>query len=402
MLAQEIIHQIKKPNVGSNVIIKLDMAKAYDRVSWSYICLVLRKIGFEERFIDMAWRIMANNWYSIIVNGNKHGIFHSTRGLKQGDPLSPALFILGAEVLFRSLNRLHAHPDYHGFFMERRGPQVNHLSFADDIILFTSGRHKTLKLLMKTLKDYNETSGQLINEDKSHFMLHSNAFTSTRDRIKRITVFKQRQGPLTYLGCPLFVGRPWIVYFSDLVNKVVCRIIGWQTKQLSYGGKEVLTKHVLQAIPIHLLSAVTPPASVLKQIQRLIADFFWGWKNGRKIYHWASWKNLAFPYEEGVGMKSLQDICKAFQFKQWWIFRAKQTLWGDFLKAKYCQRANVVCEKWDNRGSVSWKNMLEIAPSGEIIGLEMAILHNSPAIATDITIKQLLNSGKEENGTGKS
>ncbi|XP_049357764.1 uncharacterized protein LOC125822409 [Solanum verrucosum] len=140
MLAQEIIHQIKKPNIGSNMVIKLDMAKAYDRVSWSYTCLVLRKIGFDEVFTDMVWRIMANNWYSLIVNGKRYGFFQSTRGLKQGDPLSPALFILGAEVLSRSLNRLHSNPDYHGFFMERRGPQVNHLSFADDIIIFTSGR----------------------------------------------------------------------------------------------------------------------------------------------------------------------------------------------------------------------------------------------------------------------
>ena len=99
ILAQEIIHQIKKPNIGSNVIINLVMAKAYDRVSWSCIFLVLRKIGFAEVFIDMMWRIMANNWYSIIFNGKSYGRFHSTKGLKQGDSLSPTLFILFAEVL---------------------------------------------------------------------------------------------------------------------------------------------------------------------------------------------------------------------------------------------------------------------------------------------------------------
>ncbi|WMV15018.1 hypothetical protein MTR67_008403 [Solanum verrucosum] len=81
MLAQEIIHQIKKPTIGSNVVVKLDIDKAYDRVSWSYICLVLRKMGFDEVFIDMTWRIMSNNWYSIIINGKRYGFFHSTRGV---------------------------------------------------------------------------------------------------------------------------------------------------------------------------------------------------------------------------------------------------------------------------------------------------------------------------------
>lgn len=82
MLAQEIIHGIRKPKDGNNVVIKLDMAKAYDRVSWSFICIVLRKMGFGEMFIDMMWRIMNNNWYSININGTRHGFFHSTRGLK--------------------------------------------------------------------------------------------------------------------------------------------------------------------------------------------------------------------------------------------------------------------------------------------------------------------------------
>ena len=72
-------------------------------------------------------------------------------------------------------------------------------------------------------------------------MLHSNYFNRPRDRIKRLTGFKQKQGTITYLGCPLFVGRPGNVYFSDLVNNVFGTITGCQTKQLSYSGKAVLT-----------------------------------------------------------------------------------------------------------------------------------------------------------------
>ena len=162
---------------------------------------------------------------------------------------------------------------------------MNHLRFDDDIILFTSGRCKTLILLMETLKEYEDTSGQLTNGYKSHFMLHSNDFNRTRDRIKKMTSFNQKQGPTNYLGCRSFVGRPMKIYLFDLVNKVVRMITGWQTKQLCDGGKAILTKHVLEDLSVHLLSAVTPPTTILRQIQGLIADFLWGWKNDRKKYY---------------------------------------------------------------------------------------------------------------------
>ena len=161
---------------------------------------------------------------------------------------------------------------------------MNHLSFSNEIILFTSGRCKSLKLIMASLMEYEDTFGQLINWDKSHVMLHCNAFNSTSDRIKRLTCFKQIQGPINYLGCPLFVYRPRNIYLSDLVNKVICRITGTQSKQLRYGGKAILTKHVLEDLSVHLLSAVTPPTTILRQIQGLILELFWGWKNVRKKY----------------------------------------------------------------------------------------------------------------------
>nr|XP_009605190.1 uncharacterized protein LOC104099791 [Nicotiana tomentosiformis] len=82
LLTQEIIIDIRLRGKPANVVIKLDMAKAYDRVSWKYLMHVLRKMGFVECFINMIWNLLSNNWYSVLINGQASGYFHSTRGVK--------------------------------------------------------------------------------------------------------------------------------------------------------------------------------------------------------------------------------------------------------------------------------------------------------------------------------
>ncbi|XP_019228674.1 PREDICTED: uncharacterized protein LOC109209791 [Nicotiana attenuata] len=119
LLTQEIVTDIRLRGKPVNVVIKLDMAKAYDRVSWKYLLHVLRRMGFSEHFINMVWNLVSNNWYSVLVNGQASGFFKSTRGVKQGDPLSPALFILSVEVLSRSLNKLFDDKSFVGFGMPK-------------------------------------------------------------------------------------------------------------------------------------------------------------------------------------------------------------------------------------------------------------------------------------------
>lgn len=124
LLAQEIFHGINKESIGGNVVIKLDIAKAYDRVSWDFILAVLRKFGSSKIWIDIIRRSISNNWYSLMINGHIKSFFHSTRGLMQRDPLSPALFIIGAEVLSRLLNQLISNDLFKGFTMHKNGPQI--------------------------------------------------------------------------------------------------------------------------------------------------------------------------------------------------------------------------------------------------------------------------------------
>ncbi|XP_060170526.1 uncharacterized protein LOC132601464 [Lycium barbarum] len=159
LLAQEIIKDNNKRNKLHNVVVKLDMAKAYDRVSWIYLTKVFSQFCLFEIIIDMVWRLVSNNWYSVLINGKSHGFFKSSRGLRQDGPLSPTLFILVDEVLARNLNELHDDPAFKGYGIPKWSPQINHLSYAAETILFCSAETVYLRKMIKVLRNYVKVSG---------------------------------------------------------------------------------------------------------------------------------------------------------------------------------------------------------------------------------------------------
>lgn len=133
-----MVHDINTKVRGHNTIFKLDISKAYDNIDWSFIYKILELFGFNNNFINLIKRSIEDVWFSIIINGKKHGFFQSTHGLRQGDPFSPALFIIAFDILSRGLNLLFSRfPSLQ--YTHLGSMQVSHLCFANDIIIFTNG-----------------------------------------------------------------------------------------------------------------------------------------------------------------------------------------------------------------------------------------------------------------------
>ncbi|KAG5570445.1 hypothetical protein H5410_060211 [Solanum commersonii] len=210
-----------------------------------------------------------------------------------------------------------------------------------------------IKKAEEDLVDNNtEDMRQQLHHMNANYIKHLKLEESILKQRTQLEWFKEGDANNKYFhalmrGCPLYIGRQRIIYYSYLVGKVTKKISGWHSRFLSFGGKITLVKHVLQDIPIHTMATVSPPNTTIKYIESFIANFFWGRDNDKRKYHWASLETMSLPCEEGgVGLKRLTDICTALQFKQWWVFRSKSSLWGNFLKAKYChQRENPVAKK---------------------------------------------------------
>ena len=130
LMAHEVTHNLNNKHRSGNVIMKLDMEKAYDRIEWFFITSVMRRLGFPEIWIDRVWQLVSNCWFSIIINGSSSGFFKSSRGIRQGDPLSPGLFILAAEALSCGLDDLLKKKNFKPYRMPKGCLPVTHLSLS--------------------------------------------------------------------------------------------------------------------------------------------------------------------------------------------------------------------------------------------------------------------------------
>ncbi|VFQ87102.1 unnamed protein product [Cuscuta campestris] len=138
LITGELHHSLDRKVNGGNLIIKVDMAKAFDRLNSEYLQGVLSAFGFSPHVIRILFANLKSTHFSILINGEPTGFFKMERGIKQRDPLSPLLYILGAEGLSRTLNH-HVNSSFITPFNADRCPRINHLAFADDLILFTNG-----------------------------------------------------------------------------------------------------------------------------------------------------------------------------------------------------------------------------------------------------------------------
>ena len=181
LLAQELVLDLDRRVKCPNLMLKLDMEKAYDRVDWSFIIFMLRRFGFHERVVDLIFRTLLNNWFSVLVNATPAGFFKSTRGVRQGDPLSPALFVLVAKFLGRGLYHLFCQ-DKSRFYVSS-GSRVPYLAFADDILIFTRCSEGGLDALKKFLESYQAYSGQKVNASKSAFIMATRATGEQQDMV---------------------------------------------------------------------------------------------------------------------------------------------------------------------------------------------------------------------------
>ena len=249
--------------------------------------------------------------------------------------------------------------EIHGAKASRNGPEISHLLFADDSLLFTRATRQECIKVVDILNKYEAASGQKINYEKSEVSFSKGVSCLQKESLTGILQMREVDKYQKYLGIPTVHGRLKQALFRDLLDRVGKKLGGWKEKMLSRAGKEVLIKAVIQALPTYLMGVYKIPATIIKSIHSAMARFWWGSKGTERKMHWLSWEKMCKPKcMGGMGFKDLSVFNDALLGRQIWrLIHLKQSLLSRVLRAKYYPEGDVLNARLSYSTSYSWRSI---------------------------------------------
>ncbi|CAM8979776.1 unnamed protein product [Rhodiola kirilowii] len=363
MIINELIHAVKIEK-RSALVIKVDFRKAYDTISWEYLDLVQKSMGFGP-----LWRAWMSECFStaqlaVLINGSPTEEFHMERGLRQGDPLSPFLFLLAAEGLSRIINKAAGEGLIGGVDWARNGENLTHLQFADDTVLLCRAEIKEVRNLKMILEAFEGCSGLEINYEKSQCFGIGLKEEEVQRFAEELNCPVGRM-PMKYLGMQVGVNPAKLSTWEPIIQRFRDKLASWRRASLSMAGRVVLIKSALCSLPLYYASMYKLPITVAREMERIQRQFLWGGTESRRKVHYVKWDVVTRPRKfGGLGIQGLVEKNMILLTKWWWkLVTGEGGLWRRMIMNKYdiagAHDQSLVSIR-RNRLSNSWKNILNI------------------------------------------
>ncbi|KAG8365002.1 hypothetical protein BUALT_Bualt18G0057700 [Buddleja alternifolia] len=328
IVIQEMLHSLRKSHskVGG-MIITLDLEKAYDKINWLFLEQTLEFFDFAPHIIRLIMFCVKSARPRVLWNGEPLQTFSPKCGLRQGDPLSPYLFVLCVERLVYLINEAVEDHSWIPLPSCRGGPKFSHLFFADDLMLMTKATSENAYTIGKILEVFYANSGLM--------------FGCTTNLGK-------------YLGVPLVHSRASVSLYRGLIDKVQSRLSLWKANMLNFAGSSTLINAVTTAMPSHVMQTTWLPTSVCDHLDKLNRAFLWATDGNQKKIHTVKWGKVTRDKSlGGLGIREARKINISFLAKIGWkLFRKNQCIWQDLLSKKEdaihaLQDCKVAYEVWE-------------------------------------------------------
>ena len=286
LFVQELIHTIGRIKGRKGYMaIKIYLEKAYDEIEWSFIREMLIKFNFPANLIDLIMSYVFSVSTSLLFNGGCIDSFCPTRGIRQGDPLSPYLFILCMEFLGHLIQEKCDAKLWSPVKASRSGPSFSYLFLADDLVLFASADPNNCHTIKAVLNEFCLRSGQSVSEAKSRVFFSPNVELDQRDFLSDILGFNSTPNLRKYLGLPLKHAGDHKHDFDFVLDRVKKKLAGWKANLLSMVGRVVLIHASSSTIPNYVMQYAPLPSKILKGIDRVNRNSLWGTTDHVKKIH---------------------------------------------------------------------------------------------------------------------
>ncbi|KAL3839320.1 hypothetical protein ACJIZ3_023911 [Penstemon smallii] len=362
IISHEIMHYMhNRRGKKGFCAIKIDLSKAYDRVEWNLLYCILKHIGICDKFINWVKQCISTCSFSFLINGAPFGLIRPSRGIRQGDPFSPYLFIIYTELLSRFLIKEENNGTFKGIKIARTCPTISHLLYADDLVIYCRANHEDVETIFTTLDKFSSWSGQIINHEKSFTHFSRNVDVTFKNDLTARFNLKECDHKSKHLGLPFCKPKSKSKAFNEIISKLQLKLNGWKCKNLSQAGRTILVKTVAQSLPIYPMSTFLLPKSICSTLDKIIRKFWWGSNDKGNSLMLKSWSTICLPKSKGgLEFRKTEDFNRALVTKLTWKVASNDNeLWVEVLKGKYLQDTNLLDSDKDFKAaSWVWKDIV--------------------------------------------
>jgi hypothetical protein len=310
----EYIHQCKQSR-RQIIILKLDFTKAFDTIEHNAILDMMKQLGFGHKWIQWTKSILHSATTSIMLNGETGKCFNCKRGVRQGDPLSPLLFVLAADLLQCIINKACQQGLLQMPIPSRDGSGFPIIQYADDTIIFMKASQRELLCLKALLETYGQSIGLRVNYSKSG-LVPLNMSEQHAEFMAVVFGCKIHGMPFPYLGLPMGSTKPRFEDFSPLMDRIERRLTSISSL-LTHAEKLELVNSVLSSLPTYTMCSIMVPMEAHEHVDRARRNCMWRKSDSNgKSQPLVAWNKCTRPKKKGgMGIISLRRQNEALLFK---------------------------------------------------------------------------------------
>jgi hypothetical protein len=369
IIAQEITHSFALNSWKNQAfMLKIDLAKAFDRLEWNFIVAALSRKGMHGHFINLVHACVSSPTFSVVINGQPFARFRGNRGIRQGCPLSPYLFVLAINELSIALQEAMSANSLAGITLGPNCPPIHSLLFADDLLVCGQATVHEAVQMNTILHAFCTRSGQTPNWSKSGILFSKHVSPSTIHSIKQIFPVPDIDSTFIHLGHPLVLpGKDRTSAYNFVFDKFKSKLSTYKADKLSHAARLALIKSVFASIPVYYMSNILFTKKFTAKLNAIIRTFWWTGireEASSKALCLRAWKDICAPKNEGgLGIRNIQAMNQALiVMAAWRIVDEPNDLLHAVLKSKYFYDSSIWRPNPNVPKSAFWASILKVLP----------------------------------------